>query len=325
MNRATRLGVAVGLIGWLGLIAGGVLLHALWTDNQTRFLELRDRQIETHKSAHQALMEVDRRLTGISEEQVRTQALVDQFLEELRIRYTTYETLLRRKLAPISTAPDPRQYPVEELSFLLQIARYKQNYLQDSLGTLSALRQARQALESLDPVHYHTLIQQVDQAIATLEGYRGEEAEHAHRILTGSWLVLSERAAQLRTEVERQNRTLPASGWDRIWDSLVEHFDEHLETRRGAPEAVRTISAYQHILTLHAAQTELYLARLALQSHRSDSYMQSLERVLTLLSQPALKDSYPALKRDLEELRERNPFPPSIDFEQLTRNLAPNR
>ena len=325
MSRATRLGVALTVIGWLGLIVVGALLYTLWTDTQTRFLELRDRQLETHQSAHQALMEVERRLTNMSEEQHRTQALVDQFLEELRIRYTTYETLLQQKLAPISIAPDPRQYPVEELSFLLQIAQYKQNYLQDSLGTLSALRQARQVLDSLDPVHYHTLIQQVDQAITTLEGYRGEEAEHAHRILTGSWLVLSEKIGQLRTEVERQNQTLAAGGWGRIWDSIVEQFEEHLEVQQGAPEAVRTISAYQHILILYAAQTELYLARLALQSHRSDAYMQSLEHVLALLSQPALENSYPALKHDLEELHEQDPFPPSIDFDQLTRTLPPTQ
>ena len=325
MNRATRLGVALTVVGWLGLIAVGALLYLLWTDTQTRFLELRDRQLETHQSAHQALMEVDRRLTNMSEEQHRTQALVDQFLEELRIRYTTYETLLQQKLAPISIAPDPRQYPVEELSFLLQIAQYKQNYLQDSLGTLSALRQARQVLGALDQVHYHTLIQQVDQAITILEGYRGEEAEHAHRILTGSWLVLSEKIGQLRTEVAHQNQTLDRGGWSRIWDSVVEQFDEHLEVQRGAPEAVQTISAYQHILILYAAQTELYLARLALQSHHSDAYTQSLEQVLTLLAQPALENSYPALKHDLEELRGQNPFPPSIDFDQLTRTLPPTQ
>ena len=325
MSRATRLGVALTVIGWLGLIAVGALLYMLWTDTQVRFLELRDRQLETHQSAHQALMEVDRRLTNMSEEQHRTQALVDQFLEELRIRYTTYETLLQQKLAPISIAPDPRQYPVEELSFLLQIAQYKQNYLQDSLGTLSALRQARQVLDSLDPVHYHTLIQQVDQAITTLERYRGEETEHAHRILTGSWLVLSEKIGQLQAEAERQNQTLDTGGWGRVWDSIVEQFDEHLEVQQGAPEAVQTISAYQHILILYAAQTELYLARLALQSHRSDAYMQSLEHVLTLLSQPALENSYPALKHDLEGLREQNPFPPSIDFDQLTRTLPPTQ
>lgn len=325
MSRATRLGVAMTAIGWLGLIAIGALLYMLWTDTQTRFLELRDRQLETHQSAHQALMEVDRRLTGLSEEQHRTQALIDQFLEELRIRYTTYETLLEQKLAPISIAPDPRQYPVEELSFLLQIAQYKQNYLRDSLGTLSALRQARQVLDSLDPVHYHTLIQELEQAITTLEGYRGEEAEHAHRILTGSWLVLSEKIEQLQKEAERQNRTLATSGWRQIWGSIVEQFDEHLEVQQGAPQAVQTISAYQHIMILHAVQTELYLARLALQSHHSDTYMQSLEHVLTLLSQPALESSYPALKHDLEALRGQNPFPPSIDFDQLTRTLPPTQ
>ena len=325
MSRTTRLGVALTVIGWLGLVAVGGLLYMLWTDTQTRFLELRDRQLETHQSAHQALMEVDRRLAGLSEEQHRTQALMDQFLEELRIRYTTYETLLQQKLAPISIAPDPRQYPVEELSFLLQIAQYKQNYLQDSLGTLSALRQARQVLDSLDPVHYHTLIQQVDQAITILEVYRGEEAEHAHRILTGSWLVLSEKIGQLQAAVERQNQTLATGGWSQIWDSIVEQFGEHLEVQKGAPQAVQTISAYQHILILYAAQTELYLARLALQSHRSDAYMQSLEHVLALLSQPALENNYPALKHDLEVLREQDPFPPSIDFEQLTRTLPPTQ
>ena len=321
MSRATKSGFLLAIVGWIGLIAVAVMLYMLWTDTQTRFLELRDRQLETHQSAHQALQKIDRRLTGLSEEQHRTQALVDQFLEELRIRYTTYETLLQQKLAPISTAPDPRQYPVEELSFLLQIAQYKQNYLQDSLGTLSALRQARQVLDSLDPVHYHTVIQQVDQAILTLEGYRGEEAEHAHRILTGSWIVLSEKIVQLQAEVEHQNQTLATGGWSRIWDSIVEQFDEHIEVQKGAPQAVHAISAYQHILTLYAAQTELYLARLALQSHHADAYMQSLEHVLELLSQPALENSYPALKNDLEALREQNPFPPSIDFEQLTRTL----
>ena len=325
MSRATRLGGALTIIGWVGLITAGTLLYMLWADTQTRFLELRDRQLETHQSAHQALTEVDRRLTSMSEKQLQTQALVDQFLEELRIRYTTYETLLQQKLAPISTAPDPRQYPVEELSFLLQIAQYKQNYLQDSLGTLSALRQARQVLDSLDPVSYHTLIKQVDQAVAILENYRGEEAEHAHRILTGSWLVLSEKIGQLRTEVERQNEIPAAGGWYRIWDSIVENFDGHIEVQHGAPQAVQTISAYQHILILYAIQTELYLARLALQSHRADAYLQSLGHALALLSQPALKNSYPALENDLEALQEQDPFPPSIDFDQLTRNLLPTR
>lgn len=325
MSRGARLGVALAVIGWLGLIAVGALLYMLWTDTQTRFVELRDRQIETHQSAHQALTEVDRRLAGLSEEHHMTEALVDQFLEELRIRYTTYETLLQQKLAPISIAPDPRQYPVEELSFLLQIAQYKQNYLQDSLGTLSALRQARQVLDSLDPVHYHTLIQQMDQAISTLEGYRGEEAEHAHRILTGSWLVLNEKIRELQEKVEDQNETLPSGGWRQAWNALTEQFDEHIEVRQGAPRAVQTISAYQHILILYAAQTELYLARLALQSHRAEAYAQSLEHVLTLLSQPALENSYPALKHDLEALQGQDPFPPSIDFDLLTRTLPPTQ
>lgn len=325
MSKSTRLGVWLTAVGWLGLLAVGALLYLLWTDTQTRFVELRDRQIETHQSAHQALLEVDRRLTGLSEEQHRTQALVDQFLEELRVRYTTYETLLQQKLAPISIAPDPRQYPVEELSFLLQIAQYKQNYLQDSLGTLSALRQAQQVLGLLDPVRYHTLMQQVDQAISILKAYRGEEAGHAHRILTGSWLVLSEKIEQLQEEVADQNQTLASDGWSQIWDSLVEQFDEHIEVRQGAPQAVQTISAYQHILILYATQTELYLARLALQSHRAEAYAQSLEHVLTLLSQPALENSYPALKHDLEALREQNPFPPVIDFELLTRTLPPTQ
>ena len=323
MNRGTRLSFLLIVVGWLGLLAVGAVLYMLWTDTQTRFSELRDRQLETHQSAHQALLEVDRRLTSLTEGQHHTQALVDQFLEELRIRYTTYETLLQQKLAPISIAPDPRQYPIEELSFLLQIAQYKQNYLQDSLATLSALRQARQVLGTLDPVRYHTLIQQVEQAISTLEGYRGEEAEHAHRILTGSWLVLSEKIGQLQTEVQRQNQTLVAGNWSQLWASLVEQFSEHVEVQQGAPQAVQTISAYQHVLVLYAVQTELYLARLALQSQSAEAYAQSLEHALTLLSQPALENGYPALKHDLEALQKQHPFPPSINFELLTRTLPP--
>ncbi|MDE0612065.1 MAG: hypothetical protein OXH88_05155, partial [Gammaproteobacteria bacterium] len=113
----------------------------------------------------------------------------------------------------------------------------------------------------------------------------------------------------------------PTGNWEQIWDSIVEQFDEHIEVKKGSPQAVQTISAYQHVLILYAAQTELYLARLALQSHRADAYTQSLDHALNLLSQPALENSYPALKHDLEALREQQPFPPSIDFDQLTRTL----
>ena len=322
MNRTSKLGFLLAAVSWLGLLAIAVVLYVLWTDTYTRFIELRDRQIETHQSAHQALMEVDRRLTALSEGQRHTQDMVDQFLEELRIRYTTYETLLQEKLAPISIAPDPRQYPIEEISFLLQIAQYKQNYLQDTLGTLSALRQVRQILSTFDPVRYHTLVQQMNQAISTLEGYMGDEAKNAHRILTGSWLVLGSKIEQLQTEVERQNQPLPVRRWKQFWDFLVEHFDEHVEVSRGAPQVVQTISAYQHVMILFAVQTELYLARLALQSHRTEAYAQSLEHALVLLSQPALEDGYPALKQDLITLQEQHPFPPSIDIELITRTLS---
>ena len=322
MERRNRTRLFLFSLFWLLLLALAALLYTLWTDTQTRFVELRDRQLETHQSAHQALMEVDRRLTNLTEEQHRTQTLVDQFLEELRIRYTTYETLLQQKLAPISIAPDPRQYPVEELTFLLQIAQYRQNYLQDPLGTLSALRQARQVLATLGPVRYHTLVQQVAQAISILETWRGEEAEHAHRILTGSWLVLGEEISQLQTEVARQNRAA-GDGWGELWDSLLEQFGDHLEVTHGTPQAVHTISAYQRVLILYAVQTELYLARLALQSHRAEPYTQALNHALSLLAQPALADRHPALRTDLQALQEQNPFPPTVDFESLTRALPP--
>ncbi len=322
MSRGTRLLFIVTAVGWLGLLFLGALFYVHWSDSHSRFKELRDRQIDTHQTAHQALIELDQRIASLSSEQHQTQEVVDQFLEELRVRYTAYETLLQEKLAPIAIAPDPRQYSVEAVAFLLQIAQYKQDYLQDYLGTLSAIRQARRTLDSLDDVRYRNLIQQMDVALATLEGYSGQEADRAHRILTASWLVLSDTIRELQSDVAQQNQLTPLRTWGEFWDDLLTNFGEHLNVQRGAPEAVKTISAYQHALILYAVQTEMYLARLALQSHRADNYAQSIEHALTLLDKPALNDAYPALKQDLESLRGQQPFPPDIDFAHLQHTLA---
>ncbi len=325
MSRGTRLLLALTAVGWLGMLLVGGALYVHWSKSQSRFQELRDRQIDTHKTAHQALGNIEQRLATLSGEQQHTQDLVDQFLEELRIRYTAYDTLLQEKLAPITIAPDPRQYPIEEISFLLQIAQYKQNYLQDPLGTLSAMRQARRILKTMDQVRYHTLIQQLDEALATLEGYTGQKADRAHRILTASWLVLSDKIGELQTAVAHQNHTPPSDSWEAFWDDLTVNFGEHLTVRQGAPQAVQTISAYQHVLILYAVQTELYLARLSLQSHRSEDYAHSIEHALVLLADPALDDAYPALKQDLETLRGEHPFPPDIDFPLLRHTLSQTR
>ena len=173
----------------------------------------------------------------------------------------------------------------------------------------------------MDPVRYHTLAQQVAQAISVLETWRGEETEQAHRILTGSWLVLSEEIDQLQTEVERQNRA-SEGGWGQLWGSLLEQFDEHLEVTRGAPQAVQTISAYQRILVLYAVQTELYLARLALQSHRAGTYARALDHALSLLTQPALANSHPALRVDLQALQQTKSISAHCRFRVADAHLA---
>lgn len=322
MSRGTRLLLLLTAVGWLGVLLVGGTLYIHWSKSQSHFQELRDRQIETHKSAHQALGNIEQRLAKLAGEQQHTQDLVDQFLEELRIRYTAYDTLLQEKLAPITIAPDPRQYPIEEISFLLQIAQYKQNYLQDPLGTLSAMRQARRILGTMDQVRYHTLMQQLDEALTTLEGYSGQEADRAHRLLTASWLVLSDKISELQAAVAQQNHTSPPDSWGAFWNDLTANFGKHLTVRQGAPQAVETISAYQHVLVLYAVQTELYLARLSLQSHRSDDYAHSIGHALALLADPALDDAYPALRQDLETLRGQHPFPPEIDFALLSHTLS---
>ncbi len=320
MARSSRLLLLLTTVGWLGLIVLAGLLYILWTDSNSRFQELRDRQLETHQSTHEAQAQARKQLTALSDQQQHMQELVDQFLEELRVRYATYETLLKEKLDPIEPISDPRQYPIEELTFLLHIAQYKQNHLQDSLGTLGALRQAQRILTTLGP-RFHTLRKQVDEAITTLEAYSGQEAEFAHRILTASWLVLNEKTTQLQGQLIKQNEAAPIRDWEQLWDTFLEHFDAHVDVQVGVPKAVQTISAYQHIMNLYAIQTELYLARLSLQAHRVPAYTQALTHAESLLSQPALAELYPALRQDLQQLNEQHPFPPLIDFSQLQYSL----
>ncbi len=321
MTRTARLILILTTVGWLGLLGIGGMLYLLWIDSDTRFQELRDRQLESHQSVHAAQMEIRQQVTALSGQQQHMQGLVDQFLEELRVRYATYETLLKEKLDPIEPISDPRQYPIEEVAFLLSIAQYKQNHLQDSLATLSALRQAQRILATLDQVRFHTLGKQLDDAIATLEGYSGKEAEFAHRILTASWLVLNEKITTLHDQLVQQNETIPAHDWGQLWDTFLKHFSAHVEVQRDTPQAVQTISAYQHIMNLYAIQTELYLARLSLQAHRIDPYTQALAQARRLLAQPALQEQYPALQQDLQKLSEQHPFPPSIDFSGLQYSL----
>ena len=306
---------------WLALALLAAALYALWSDSQLRFGELRERQLDTHQTAHQALREQDQRLQGLAAEQRRTQRMVDEFLEELRLRYTTYETLLQEKLEPFAFVPDARQFPVEKVAFLLQLAQYKQQYLYDAPGALAALRQARHTLDPLDEVRYHPLIQQVAQAIATLDTDAAERARGAHRILTASWLVLGEKIERLQAAVARQDRPAAAAGGDGFWARWRRPFDAHVQVRRGAPRAADTISAYRHVLILHAVQTELYLARLALQTGRPDTYAAALEHARSLLAQPALNDEYPALRGDLETLLLQAPFAPTVNFEPLLRTL----
>ena len=321
MTRPARLILVLTAVGWMGLLGVGGLLYLLWVDSDTRFLELRDRQLESHQSVHATQMETRQQITALSSQQQHVQKLVDQFLEELRVRYATYETLLKEKLDPIEPISDPRQYPIEEVAFLLNIAQYKQNHLQDSLGTLSALRQAQRILATLDQVRFHTLRKQVDDAIATLEAYSGKEAEAAHRILTASWLVLNDKITTLHDQLVQQNETVPAHDWGQLWDTFLEHFSTHVEVLHGTPQAVQTISAYQHIMNLYAIQTELYLARLSLQAHRIEAYTQALAQANRLLAQPTLQEHYPALQQDLQKLTEQHPFPPSIDFSDLQHSL----
>ena len=317
-----RRGSSLLLAGaWLALALVGVALYALWSDSQLRFGELRARQLDTHQTAHQALREQDQRLQGLAAEQRRTQRMVDEFLEELRQRYTAYETLLQEKLEPFAVLPDARQYPIEKVAFLLQFAQYKQQYLYDSSGALAALRQVRHLLDSLDEVRYHPLIQQVVQAIATLDTDAPERARDAHRILTASWLVLGEKIEQLQADVARQDRPAAAAGGGGFWSRWLRPFGEHVRVTRGAPRAVDAISAYRHVLILHAVQTELYLARLALQTGRPDAYAAALEHARGLLAQPALRGEYPALRGDLETLLLQAPFAPAVNFEPILRTL----
>ena len=320
MSERRRRGSLLLAGAWLALALVGAALYALWSDSRLRFDELRGRQLDTHQTAHQALREQDQRLQGLAAEQRRTQRMVDEFLEELRQRYTTYETLLQEKLEPFAIVPDARQYPIEKVAFLLQLAQYKQQYLYDAPGALAALRQVRHTLDSLDEVRYHPLIQQVAQAIATLDTDAPERARDAHRILTASWLVLGEEIERLQADVARQDRPAAAGGGG-FWARWRRPFDAHVQVRRGAPRAADTISAYRHVLILHAVQTELYLARLALQTGRPDTYAAALEHARALLAQPALNGEYPALRGDLENLLLQAPFAPAVNFEPLLRTL----
>jgi len=54
MARSSRLLLLLTTVGWLGLIVLAGLLYILWTDSNSRFQELRDRQLETHQSTHEA-------------------------------------------------------------------------------------------------------------------------------------------------------------------------------------------------------------------------------------------------------------------------------
>ena len=319
MSEGRRRGSLLLAGAWLALALGGLALYALWSDSRLRFDELRERQLDTHQAAHQALREQDRRLQGLAAEQRRTQRMVDEFLEELRQRYTAYETLLQEKLEPFAVVPDARQYPIEKVAFLLQLAQYKQQYLYDSAGALAALRQVRHLLDSLDGVRYHPLIQQVVQAIAALDTDAPERARDAHRILTASWLVLGEKIEQLQAQAARQDR--PAAGGGGFWSRWLRPFGEHVQVTRGAPRAVDAISAYRHALILHAVQTELYMARLALQTGRPGAYAAALEHARALLAQPALRGEYPALRGDLEALPLQAPFAPAVNFEPILRTL----
>ena len=319
MSEGRRRGSLLLAGAWLALALVGLALYALWSDSRLRFDELRERQLDTHHAAHQARREQDRRLQGLAAEQRRTQRMVDEFLEELRQRYTAYETLLQEKLEPFAVVPDARQYPIEKVAFLLQLAQYKQQYLYDSAGALAALRQVRHLLDSLDGVRYHPLIQQVVQAIAALDTDAPERARDAHRILTASWLVLGEKIEQLQAQAARQDR--PAAGGGGFWSRWLRPFGEHVQVTRGAPRAVDALSAYRHALILHAVQTELYMARLALQTGRPGAYAAALEHARALLAQPALRGEYPALRGDLEALPLQAPFAPAVNFEPILRTL----
>ena len=321
MSEGRRRGSLALAGAWLALALLAAALYALWSDSRLRFEELRERQLDTHQAAHQALREQDGRLQGLAAEQRRTQGMVDEFLEELRQRYTTYETLLQEKLEPFAFVPDARQFPIEKVAFLLQLAQYKQQYLYDAPGALAALRQVRHTLDSLDEVRYHPLIQQVAQAVATLDTDAAERARDAHRILTASWLVLGEKIERLQADAARQDRPAAADPDDGLWARLQRPLAAHVQVRRGAPRAVDAISAYRHLLILHAVQTELYLARLALQTGRPGAYAAALEHARALLAQPALNDEYPALRGDLETLLLRPPFAPTVNFEPLLRTL----
>lgn len=168
-------------------------------------------------------------------------------------------------------------------------------------------------------MRYHPLIQQVVQAIAALDTDAPERARDAHRILTASWLVLGEKIEQLQAQAARQDR--PAAGGGGFWSRWLRPFGEHVQVTRGAPRAVDALSAYRHALILHAVQTELYMARLALQTGRPGAYAAALEHARALLAQPALNDEYPALRGDLETLLLQPPFAPTVNFEPILRTL----
>ena len=315
--------ISILLVGaWVALLLGGLVLYLLWTDSQVRFDEVRDRQIEIHQTAHQALTQLHQRTTSLTEKQHHLQETVDQFLEELRLRYAGYETLLKERHAVDALIPDPRQYPIEEITFLLHLAQYRQTYLLDPAGALAALMRTQQILTGLDSVLYYPLIQQLEQAIAILQQYSEEPLRHAHQILVASWLVLSERITQLRSELDRQRPPEADGIWEPLWEILTLQFDRHIEVHHGAPRAEQTLSTYHHVLILYAVQTELFQARLALQAHRPEAYTQALIQARKLLAEPALQDQYPALKQDLESLPQQQPFPPAIDIDALLETLA---
>ena len=299
------------------VIALGLAVAALWNASTSRFQEIHEGNEVLRQDLQQVLDRQQERMAGVEAEQQRLQALLNDFLEELRTRYTEHEALLEQKLEPLSMAPDPRQYPIEEISFLLHLAQYKHTYLYDPQGALSALRQARRILDSLDKVRYHPLTRLVDDAVATLETANLELPRNIHRILAASWITLNEALDRLRTQFDRQgpeDLSAGSDGW-RTW--LADQF----RLERGAPQAVDTISVYQHILNLYAVQTELYLARLGLQTQRPESYAEALARARAILTQPALDGQYPALLADIDRLRAQSPFPPEVAYAALLRTL----
>ena len=320
MKRWPLLRRALAALLILALLALG--LGALWRDAADRFERDRADRAALREETQAGLRAQGRRLDALAAEQQRMQAAMGAFQEELRRRYAGIDAQLQETLEPFAVVPDLRQYSVERVAFLLHIAQYKHTYLHDIPGALGTLRQTGQLLDALDEARYQPLMQLLAQAIATLDGVDPQRIRDAHRTLSTGWATLDRTIGQLRGAAARQDAGGAGDGILERWSAWLA---EHVQVERGAPQALHTVSAYRRILSLHAVQTELYLARLSLQTLQPERYAEALARARALLTEPALDERHAVLLAALDRLLAQPPFPPAVPYATLLRALEQAR